>query len=96
MTPLKIMEQITPEKFIEPLPEPLPSPKKAVKLEQYREKGCEVEYNLPDWIVEERKNQTVFEDYFYKKPIEEILHKIPRTRQKKEYLSKQYKFVHKY
>jgi hypothetical protein len=95
MTPLKIMEQITPEKFIDSLPEPLPSPKQAVKLEQYREKGCEVEYNLPDWIKEEREKGTVFEDYFSKRPIEEYLHEIPRTREKKEYLSKQYKFVHK-
>ena len=95
MTPLKVMEQVNPERFMEPLPEPLPSPKHAVKLESYREKGCEVDYNVPDWILKEREKGTVFENYFQKRPIEEFLREIPQTRSKKEVLSKQYNFIKK-
>ena len=94
-TPIKIMEKIKPERFSYALEEPLPSPQQAIKLEIYREKGCEVEYNVPRWVEEERKKETVFGNMKSLKPIEEVLHELPRIKTKKMELSKKYVFLTK-
>ena len=89
------MELIQPDRFAYPLEEPLPSPRQAIKLEIYREKGCEVSYNVPRWIQEEKENNTKFMNFKYSKPIEEFLPQLPRTKIKKEQLSKKYQFEFK-
>ena len=90
MTPLKMREEIEPERFEHPLEDPLPSAKQAIRLEIYRQKGCEVKYNVPRWVHEEREQDTDFEKYFVKRPLHEYLLEIPRTKTKKDQLAKKY------
>ena len=50
---------------------------------------------MPRWVEEERKKNTSFTDMKNLKPIQEILHELPRTKTKKQELSKKYTFLSK-
>ena len=89
---MKIKEHINPDLFGYELAEPLPSPRQAVKLEQYREMGCAVDYNEPRWITEEKEKMTNFMKYHDKQSVLDNVNKIEHKKEKKEVLTKKFSF----
>ena len=53
MTPLKLKEHLRSGDFPLPLAEPLPPAYEVMKLEKYRDWGCEVIYRMPRWVEED-------------------------------------------
>ena len=90
MTRLKIREHLYPERFDLPLAEPLPPQKQIKKLENYRDFGCEVDYNMPIWVQEEFEKGR---KYFEKKETRSFEELVNDTKARvKKTLPKQYKF----
>lgn len=88
-------EEIKPEMFELPLNDPVPSFKNVIRLERYREKGCEVHYAMPKWLEEEKKTGSNFLDFLEKKHFDEYLKDLTKEKTKKKVLSKQYNFIKK-
>eukprot|EP01017_Pseudomicrothorax_dubius_P027985 TRINITY_DN3284_c0_g1_i1.p1 TRINITY_DN3284_c0_g1~~TRINITY_DN3284_c0_g1_i1.p1 ORF type:complete len:303 (-),score=53.08 TRINITY_DN3284_c0_g1_i1:69-977(-) len=56
-TRLKMNEHLYPEKYPLMLQDPLPPPMKTTRLEKLRELGADVNYNVPLWVQEQRKEE---------------------------------------
>ena len=90
MTKLKLREHIYPQHFRLPLAEPLPPKDEVVKLEQYREWGCEVTYRMPKWVANEMEAGS---EYFKPKEKASLKDLVESKRQRvKPVLPKQYNF----
>lgn len=90
MTQLKLKEHIYPHFFRLPMAEPLPPKDVVVKLEQYREWGCEVVYRMPKWVADEMATGS---EYFEPKKKASLQELVESTRQRvKPVLPKQYNF----
>lgn len=85
-------EHLHPDTFAYKLDDPLPSPNQAIKLEQYRQKGCVVEYNQPRWITEEKSKSTDFSTYKDIVSVEDRVKLKGPSKKKKEVLAKTFSF----
>lgn len=90
MTRLKLREHMQPEKFMFPLRDPLPPQSLVLKLEKYRDYGCEVVYNMPEWVKEELGTGREYFQSTPRVPLKELV-EATKVRVKKA-LSRQYKF----
>lgn len=89
-TRLKLKEHLKPELFDLPLAEPLPPQSKIIKLEKYREMGCDVEYNIPNWVKDEMEKGRQFSESREKRSFTELVDQT-KVRVKKT-LPRQYNF----
>ena len=86
---LKMKEHLYPELFSFKLEDPLPTKKRVLKIEKYREWGCRLDYRMPRWVEEElEKTNSVFQD----KPKLSFQDVVDQRARIKPILPKEYKF----
>jgi large subunit ribosomal protein L15 len=90
MTQLKLKEHVHPEYFRLPLAEPLPPKDAVVKLEEYRDLGCEVIYRIPKWVADEMATGAEYFKPKEKASLKELVES--RRLRVKPVLPKQYNF----
>jgi large subunit ribosomal protein L15 len=90
MTKLKLKEHIYPNYFRISLDEPLPAKDAIVKMEDYRNWGCEVAYRIPKWVKEDMENGG---EYFKPKEKASLKELVESTKKRvKPILPRQYNF----
>lgn len=76
-------------------PNRIPTPSQAIRLETFREMGCDVDYTEPDWVKEEKSKNTVFSTFRNKVTLEEKIAQIRTPKIKKEILTKKIELFRK-